>query len=446
MAAEQPVILHVTYDELTALADDLDEKKNRKTAKNTTKRESGTDRQGKKGANFSTDENTEWRQQTQCSSAKERVSSEKKKQTRDRKNRKNTHDKKERGSGARKSSKRDQESSSIHSQTVATSGFDVEERAHKEQSARVEILSDSDGSVNESREKSIPSLQSSCRGVIKIPQGFDLKNSVHVLAQSDLATETGLGCSTPEHVDKPMPDNYGTSDCGKLYDPEGHERKLTSRAGRRWSENEVGCQDTSCSQEQRGPMESNASEHQVLGDSTTESRLHRESGVPHAKKTERKLNKEKTKQLMSQAAQAQTSLSNALSRGVLDKREVQKVRHLSRDIANCYRLILMLDVGFAVQHDVDHLLWRNSFYQVIETLRKYGKLFWGYSEKKELLSQAEINKELLEFLEESRGFYRNLLDSLQSKYEFQIQDLLDQPRKTEGLEKNVSILQVYCNK
>jgi hypothetical protein len=91
------------------------------------------------------------------------------------------------------------------------------------------------------------------------------------------------------------------------------------------------------------------------------------------------LNRQRAQQLMKHCHHAETSLSNLLSKGITDKGSLNKVCTLSKEIRDSYQGVIMLDPGFANQQDVDQMLWRNAFYQVIETFRKYGKLFLGYS-------------------------------------------------------------------
>ena len=136
-------------------------------------------------------------------------------------------------------------------------------------------------------------------------------------------------------------------------------------------------------------------------------------------------------------AQRETSLSNLLSREILDKAAFEKINSISKEIQDAYKGVMMLDLSFAIQQEVDQNLWRNGFYKVIETLRKYGKLFLGYADKTEMLSPEEINNCLKEFLANAETFYKNILELLQKDHEFSVQDVVSQPRKAEKLGKKV---------
>lgn len=143
---------------------------------------------------------------------------------------------------------------------------------------------------------------------------------------------------------------------------------------------------------------------------------------------------------MRAVAQKEVMLRNMLSRDLLDREAFEKISTLSKEIQDAYKGIIMLDVGFAVQQDVDQKLWRSAFYKVIETFRKYGKLFLGYAGKTEVLSQEEIKNCLKQFLEDAQTFYKGLLEFLQKGHEFSVQDVVNQPRKAQHLGKNVSTL------
>ena len=157
-----------------------------------------------------------------------------------------------------------------------------------------------------------------------------------------------------------------------------------------------------------------------------------------AEKTLKSINQQKAQRLIRVVAQKEMLLSNLVSRGILNKAAFQKICTLSKEIQDTYKGIMMLDIGFAAQQDVDQNLWRNAFYKVIETLRKYGKLFLGYEEKTDTLSPEEISNCLKEFLKDAEAFYKSLLEMLQKGHDFSVQDIVSQPRKAEKLGKNVS--------
>ncbi|XP_031553390.1 telomerase-binding protein EST1A-like [Actinia tenebrosa] len=157
------------------------------------------------------------------------------------------------------------------------------------------------------------------------------------------------------------------------------------------------------------------------------------------------LNRQRAQQLIKQCHHAENSLSNLLSKGISDKGSLHRVCTLSKEIQDLYQGVIMLDLGLANQHDVDQLLWKNAFYQVIETFRKYSKLFLGYSNQKNMMSSDDINKELYQFLETASYFYSDLLGGLQKTYHFEVQDIVSQPRKAEMLGRNAKLALLSCH-
>ena len=157
-----------------------------------------------------------------------------------------------------------------------------------------------------------------------------------------------------------------------------------------------------------------------------------------AEKTLKSINQQRAQRLLKVVAPKRVQLIHLLSRGTLDKAAFAKICSLSKEIQDTYKGIMMLDIGLATQLEIDQNLWKSAFYKVIETLRKYGKLFLGYEEKSDVLSPKEINNCLKEFLKDAETFYKSLLELLQKEHDFSIQDIVSQPRKAEKLGKNVS--------
>lgn len=157
-----------------------------------------------------------------------------------------------------------------------------------------------------------------------------------------------------------------------------------------------------------------------------------------AEKRLRALNRQRAQQLAKQAHHAENALGNILSKGVTDQATLNKVFTLTKEIQDLYQGVIMLDLSFTHQHDIDQQLWKNAFYQVIETFRKYSKLFLGYSSQKDTISPERIHAELDGFLQSSSSFYHGLLSGLQKTYHFDIQEIANQPRKAEFLARNVS--------
>lgn len=202
-------------------------------------------------------------------------------------------------------------------------------------------------------------------------------------------------------------------------------------------DDEIFCQDISQTTERPEDM----LHGKVLHDNNNpDGKTSDEGKISTMEKRLKALNRQRAQQLIKQCRHAENSLSNLLSKGISDKGSLHKVCTLSKEIQHLYQGVIMLDLGLAHQHDVDQLLWKNAFYQVIETFRKYGKLFLGYSNQKNTMSPEEINNELYQFLETASDFYNDLLEGLQKTNHFEVQDIVNQPRQAEMLGRNVSVM------
>ena len=269
------------------------------------------------------------------------------------------------------------------------------------------------------------------RGIIKLPEGFDFNSPVRSEAKEPFKTDTSSQersvrkLSSYRQYEYDYPENQGLQSKKVQFSRENEqERKENCRAV---EQTETGI----------FPSKENWVEWVDNQDLLQEN----EQGSDNQTKVEKKLKSlhhQKAQKLLRAVAQKEMMLSNLLSRDILDKEAFEKICTLSKEIQDAYKGIIMLDVGFAVQQDVDQSLWRNAFYKVIEAFRKYGKLFLGYAGKTEVLSQEEIKDCLEKFLEDAQTFYKGLLEFLQKGHEFSVQDVVNQPRKAEYLGKNVS--------
>lgn len=274
------------------------------------------------------------------------------------------------------------------------------------------------------------------RGIIKLPEGFDIHSHERSEEQESFKTDTS---SQKRTVSK--------SCSSKLCDPDHSESQVLQNKEVHFKrENEEA--DIEFYGEEKTEAESAQTDENCVEDvGIQDLSLENEQGSVKQTQVEKKLktlNQQKAQKLMRAIAQKEMLLSNLLSRDILDKAAFEKVGTLSKEIRDAYKGIIMLDMSFAVQQEVDQNLWRNAFYKVIETLRKYGKLFLGYAGKTEVLSPEEISKFLKKFLEDAETFYKSLLEFLQKGHRFSVQDVVNQPRKAEKLGKSVSVLTDCC--
>ena len=264
------------------------------------------------------------------------------------------------------------------------------------------------------------------RGIIKLPQGISL-NDEHEgkdLVNGNEFAEKGIvneSCQSLFHSSDDLEDRIG-----QRQDKQSHLRTE--------DENLNSGEET---------KSANAGTESCLGPQNTENTFEGiklgSPGNTHAKveKKVKSLNLQKSQRLLKMVKQKEASLNNLLSRDMLDKAAFEKMGSLSKEIQEAYKGIMMLDLAFAIQQDVDQNLWRNGFYNIIETFRKYGKLFLGYADETQVLSPQEISNGLKEFLTNAEMFYKNLLDLLQKGHELSIQDVVTHPRKAENFGKKV---------
>ena len=167
--------------------------------------------------------------------------------------------------------------------------------------------------------------------------------------------------------------------------------------------------------------------------------IHDKSDIKTEKKI-RQLNRQKAKQLIRQAAKPETELRNLLSRDFLKQSTYSSVKAKSTEIQDSYKAVITLDISFAVQNDTDHSLWKNAFYQIIESLRKSIRSFENLSgnEVSCLEETEEIYTKLLEFLDSGLVFYKELLQALQMAHKFDIEEIAVNQYKVQNFGRTVS--------
>ncbi|KAG8450787.1 hypothetical protein GDO86_003161 [Hymenochirus boettgeri] len=121
--------------------------------------------------------------------------------------------------------------------------------------------------------------------------------------------------------------------------------------------------------------------------------------------------------LLRMADTQELQLSNLLSRDGLSTDGLTKMSLLRSELIQMYERCLLSDIEYSDQHNVDQLLWKNVFYQVIEKFRHFLKEPSPDSE--------EICIKLLQVLDEGSAFFDSLLQKLQISYQFKLEDYMD---------------------
>ncbi|XP_035692530.1 uncharacterized protein LOC118427002 [Branchiostoma floridae] len=133
-----------------------------------------------------------------------------------------------------------------------------------------------------------------------------------------------------------------------------------------------------------------------------------EQNMPIAKQ----LNNKKWQHVLQQAEALAADLHLHLSKGNADNQHVAVTLHLQSQIQTCYETLILQDPEFASKRNIDQTLWKNSFYNILEAFR--GHLS-GHQKDGSLHN-------LLALIDKGASFYADLLQKLQRKHNFNLDD------------------------
>ncbi|XP_058267513.1 telomerase-binding protein EST1A isoform X2 [Hemibagrus wyckioides] len=122
--------------------------------------------------------------------------------------------------------------------------------------------------------------------------------------------------------------------------------------------------------------------------------------------------------LLRMADSHELQLSNLLSRERLSREGLDRMTQLRAELLTLYESIILTDIEFSDTQNVDQLLWKNVFYQVIERFRQLLK-----NQDSDTASQIRVM--LLTILEEGAMFFDSLLLKLQTVFQFKLEDYMD---------------------
>ncbi|KFP87506.1 Telomerase-binding protein EST1A, partial [Apaloderma vittatum] len=122
--------------------------------------------------------------------------------------------------------------------------------------------------------------------------------------------------------------------------------------------------------------------------------------------------------LLREAGNQEQQLSNLLSRDRISPEGLEKMTQLRVEMLQLYERCILMDIEFSDTQNVDQLLWKNAFYQVIEKFRQLLKDPQGENAQ-------EIRNKLLQLLDEGTSFFDGLLQKLQVSYQFKLEDYMD---------------------
>ncbi|KAF4082130.1 hypothetical protein AMELA_G00148130 [Ameiurus melas] len=122
--------------------------------------------------------------------------------------------------------------------------------------------------------------------------------------------------------------------------------------------------------------------------------------------------------LLRMADSQELQLSNLLSRERLSREGLDRMAQLRAELLTLYESVILTDIEFSDTQNVDQLLWKNVFYQVIERFRQLLK-------NQDSDTAPQIRAMLLTILEEGAMFFDSLLLKLQTVFQFKLEDYMD---------------------
>ncbi|XP_073902693.1 telomerase-binding protein EST1A isoform X5 [Castor canadensis] len=132
----------------------------------------------------------------------------------------------------------------------------------------------------------------------------------------------------------------------------------------------------------------------------------------------RSMQQQELHRLLRVADNQELQLSNLLSRDRISIEGMEKMAQLRAELLQLYERCILLDIEFSDNQNVDQILWKNAFYQVIEKFRQLLK-------DPNIENPEQIRNRLLELLDEGSDFFDNLLQRLQVTYKFKLEDYMD---------------------
>ncbi|XP_063485706.1 telomerase-binding protein EST1A isoform X6 [Symphalangus syndactylus] len=132
----------------------------------------------------------------------------------------------------------------------------------------------------------------------------------------------------------------------------------------------------------------------------------------------RNLQQQELHRLLRVADNQELQLSNLLSRDRISPEGLEKMAQLRAELLQLYERCILLDIEFSDNQNVDQILWKNAFYQVIEKFRQLVK-------DPNVENPEQIRNRLLELLDEGSDFFDSLLQKLQVTYKFKLEDYMD---------------------
>ncbi|CAH1802167.1 unnamed protein product, partial [Owenia fusiformis] len=146
---------------------------------------------------------------------------------------------------------------------------------------------------------------------------------------------------------------------------------------------------------------------------------------------------EEARKLLHDALPLETQLSSLIARRLPSNITLDALLKLRLEVERRLELVILQDLDYSCKHNVDQLLWKSAYYQVIELMRKQ------VAEHNEDM----VKKHLVKLLEEGCFFYESLLRKLESCYKFDLNVFISElQRHPDNLRRSVKLAILCCQR
>ncbi|XP_028662484.1 telomerase-binding protein EST1A [Erpetoichthys calabaricus] len=132
----------------------------------------------------------------------------------------------------------------------------------------------------------------------------------------------------------------------------------------------------------------------------------------------RGLQQQELGKLLRLADNQEVQLSNLLSRDRLSTEGLERMSQIRAELLALYEKVILSDIEYSDAQNLDQILWKNIFYQVIEKFRQLLK-------DPASDTNQQIREMLLHVLDEGAMFFDSLLKKLQATFQFKLDDYMD---------------------
>ncbi|ESP00994.1 hypothetical protein LOTGIDRAFT_225561 [Lottia gigantea] len=142
-------------------------------------------------------------------------------------------------------------------------------------------------------------------------------------------------------------------------------------------------------------------------------------------------------QLLHEALQIDNQLSHIVACRINGEEGWRNLHRMRHELKGRLQQVLLLDPSLANKHNIEQLLWKSAYYQVIEVFRK------NLTEEHD----ENMKTQLLQILQEGTDFFEGLVKRMQSVYSFDLETFLDSNQlPPENLNRTVKLCLMISQK